>query len=80
MLQKRGEYNISKNKVLFSEESFKEHLKKITENRYKTYIIKINNVLNRVQVPDVDEIKVEKIQAELEIVPTSEKIIKRWQN
>ena len=75
-LQKRGEYNNSKNILLFSEERFKDHLEKITANRYETDVIKINNVLNKAQAPDIDEIKVKKLQTELEVVPISEEIIK----
>ena len=75
-LQKHGEYNNSKNILLFSEERFKDHLEKITENRYEPDVIKINNVLNNVQAPDIDETKVRKLQTELEMVPTSEDIIK----
>ena len=75
-LQKREEYKNSKNILLFSEERFKEHLETITENRYETDVIKIENVLNKVPAPDMDEIKVRKLQTELEMVPTSEEIIK----
>ena len=75
-LQKRGEYNNSKNILLFSEKRFREHLEKITENRYETDVIKISNVLNKVKGPDIDEMKVKKLQTELEILLTIEEIIK----
>ena len=34
-LQRRGEYNNAKNLTLFSEETFKEHLEKITKERFE---------------------------------------------
>ena len=68
-LQKRGEYNNSRHMLLFSEEKFKEHLEKITENRYETDVIKIENVLNKVRTPDINEIKVKELQIKLEMVP-----------
>ena len=75
-LQKRGEYNNSRNILLFSEEIFKEHLEKITENRYESDVIKIETVMNKVKAPDIDEIKIKELQVGLEILPTSEEIIK----
>ena len=62
-LQKREEYNNSKNIFLFSEARFKEHLEKIAENRYETDVIKIENVLNMVPAPDDDKNKVKKLQS-----------------
>ena len=53
-LQKRREYNNSRNILLFSEEIFKEHLEKITENRYESDVIKIETVMNKVKAPDID--------------------------
>ena len=76
-LQKRGEYNNSRHTLLFSEEKFKEHLEKITENRYETDVIKIENVLNKVRTTDINEIKVKELQTKLEMVPTSEEIRKK---
>ena len=75
-LQKSGEYNNSKNILLFSEEIFKEHLEKITENRYESDVIKIETVMNKVEAPDIDEVKIKELQAGLEILPTSEEIMK----
>ena len=75
-LQKRGEYNNSRNILLFSEEIFKEHLEKITENRYESDVIKIETVMNKVTAPDIDEVKIKELQAGLEILPTSEEIMK----
>ena len=64
-LQKHGEYNNSKNVLLFSEERFKEYLEKITKNRYETDVIKIETVLNKVRAPDINEAKVKELQTEL---------------
>ena len=75
-LQKRGEYNNSRHMLLFSEEKFKEHLEKITENRYETDVIKIENALNKARTPDINEIKVKELQTKLEMVPTSKEIRK----
>ena len=75
-LQKRGEYNNSRNILLFSEEIFKEHLERITENRYESDVIKIETVMNKVTAPDIDEVKIKELQAGLEILPTSEEIMK----
>ena len=74
-LQKRGEYNNSKNVLLFSEEIFKEHLEKITENRYEIDVTKIEKVLNKVDAPDMNETKIKELQAGLEMVPTSKEIM-----
>ena len=57
----------SRNILLFSEERFKEHLEKITENRYEIDVIKIENVLNKVRTPDINEIKVKELQIKLGI-------------
>ena len=75
-LQKRGEYNNSKNILLFSEERFKEHLEKITENRYEADVIKIEAVLNKVRAPDITRTKIKELQTKLEMLPTSEEIMK----
>jgi len=61
-LKKCGEYNNSKNILLFSEERFKEHLEKITENRYETDIIKIDTVLNKVRASDITGTKIKELQ------------------
>ena len=63
-LQKRGKYTNSKNILLFSEERFKEHVEKITQNRYETDVIKVKTVPNKIRAPDIDEIKVKKLQRE----------------
>ena len=75
-LQKRGEYNNSKNILLFSEERFKEYLEKITENRYETDVSKIETVLDKVRAPDITGTKIKELQTILEMVPTSEEIMK----
>ena len=75
-LPKRGEYNISKNIFLFSEERFKEHLEKITESQYETDLIKIETVLNKVRAPDLNEVNIKELQTELEMVPKREEIAK----
>ena len=62
--------------LLFCEEKFKEHLEKITEYRYETDIIKIEDVLNKARAPDINEIKIKELQIKLEMVPTSEEIRK----
>ena len=61
-LQKRGEYNNSKNILLISEERFKEHLEKKEENRYETDIIKIETVLDKVRAPDITGTKIKVLQ------------------
>ena len=61
-LQNREEYNNSKNILLFSEERFKEHLEKITGNRYETDVIKIETVLNKVTAPDITGTKIKELQ------------------
>ena len=76
MLQKRGEYDNSKNILLFSEKRFKEHLEKITENKYENDVIKIEVVLNKVRTPDITGTKIKELQAKLEMVPKSEEIMK----
>ena len=76
LLQTGGEYNNSKNIPLFSEELFKGHLEKITEKMYESDVIKIEAVMNTVIVPDIDEIKIKELQAALDMLPTSEKIMK----
>ena len=75
-LQKRGEYNNSKNILLFSEERFREPLEKITENRYDTDVINIETVLDKVRAPDITGTKIKELQTKLEMVPASEEIMK----
>jgi len=61
-LQKHGEYNNSKNVLLFSKERLKKHLEKITENRYKTGVIKIETVLIKVRAPNIMRTKIKELQ------------------
>ena len=76
LFQTGGEYNNSKNIPLLSEELFKGHLEKFTEKMYESDVIKIEAVMNTVIVPDIDEIKIKELQAALDMLPTSEKIMK----
>ena len=75
-LQKRREYNNSKIILLFSEEIFKEHLEKIIENRYETDVIKLETVPNKLRAPAINRTKIKELQTKLEMVPTSEEVMK----
>ena len=79
-VQKCGEYNNSKNILLFFEEKFKEHLDKITENRYENNVIKIDKVLNKVRASDITATKIKALQTKLEMIPTREEIMKDMAN
>ena len=61
---------------MFSEEKFKEHLEKITENRYEMDVNKIEEGMNRVKTPDIAEKIIKELQAALEMAPTNEETMK----
>ena len=75
-LQRRGEYNNAKNLPLFSEETFKEHLEKITKERFEGNPGRMQQLIELVEVREKREEKIQWWQDFSTALPDNDEIQK----
>ena len=75
-LQRRGEYNNAKNLLLFSEETFKEHLEKITKERFEGNPGRMQQVIELVEVREKSQEKIQWWQDFMTAQPDDDEIQK----
>ena len=73
-LQRRGEYNNAKNLLLFSEETFKEHLENITKVRFKGNPGRMQQVIELVEVREKSQEKIQWWQDSMTAQPDDDEI------
>ena len=75
-LQRRREYNNAKNLLLFSEETFKEHLEKITKERFEGNPGRMQQVIELVEVREKSQEKIQWWQDFMTAQPDDDEIQK----
>ena len=75
-LQRRGDYNNAKNLLLFSEETFKEHLEKITKERFEGNPGRMQQLIELVEVKEKSQEKLQWWQEFMTAHPDDDEIQK----